>query len=301
MRSGSPGCPTGGSGWLLKLSVNSSATAGAFCAAARVVAEQDFKDDGYLCMPWRVQLSKIFLAPPCRARLVRYVSLPHKIKLGAKRHWAIGLRKFRGTWAGPGRAGAGARTTRTERAGTRVEAVIGTHPQTVFICLCLANDHDHVRFAANAAHAGCWWLISRAQGVGRPRGPGPFWPYGPAVQVYWPLGPEGRNGLGPRVPRRGTGRTGPPVNWPPTSTLVSRGEKCGHRLSKGERCAARDAAKFRPRGRAAARAAGLGARRHGSIPVGGYGRRLRTWAAVCSPGVAVRRRRGRRGQPIGLR
>src|ERR1700728_5272708 len=61
----------------------------AFCAAARVVAEQDFKDDGYLCMLWRVQVSKISLAPPCRARLVRYVSLPHKIKLGAKRHWIM--------------------------------------------------------------------------------------------------------------------------------------------------------------------------------------------------------------------
>jgi hypothetical protein len=36
-----------------------------------------------------VQLSKIFLAPPCRARLVRYVSLPHKSKLGAKRHWTM--------------------------------------------------------------------------------------------------------------------------------------------------------------------------------------------------------------------
>jgi hypothetical protein len=33
-----------------------------------------------------VQLSKIFLAPPYRARLVRYVPLPHKIKLRAKRH-----------------------------------------------------------------------------------------------------------------------------------------------------------------------------------------------------------------------
>jgi hypothetical protein len=54
-----------------------------------VVAEQDFKDDGYLRMLWRVQLSEIFLAPPCRARLVWYVSLPHKIKLGAKRRWVL--------------------------------------------------------------------------------------------------------------------------------------------------------------------------------------------------------------------
>jgi hypothetical protein len=61
----------------------------AFSAATRVVAEQDFKDDGYLCVLWRVQLSKIFLAPPCRARLVRYVPLPHKIKLCAKRHWGL--------------------------------------------------------------------------------------------------------------------------------------------------------------------------------------------------------------------
>lgn len=74
---------------LLETDIRDKVLKRAFCAAARVVAEQDFKDDGYLCMLWRVQLSKIFLAPPCRARLVRYVSLPHKIKLGAKRHWIM--------------------------------------------------------------------------------------------------------------------------------------------------------------------------------------------------------------------
>jgi hypothetical protein len=72
---------------LLETDVRDKVLKRAFRAAARVVAEQDFKDDGYLCTLWRVQLSNIFLAPPCRARLVRYVSLPHKIKLGAKRHW----------------------------------------------------------------------------------------------------------------------------------------------------------------------------------------------------------------------
>jgi hypothetical protein len=74
---------------LLETDIRNKVLKRAFLAAARVVAEQYFKDDGYLCMPWRVQLSKIFLAPPCRARLVRYVPLPHKIKLGAKRHWLI--------------------------------------------------------------------------------------------------------------------------------------------------------------------------------------------------------------------
>ena len=75
---------------LLETDIRDKVLKRAFCAAARVVAEQDFKDDGYLCVLWRVQLSKIFLAPPCRARLVRYVPLPHKIKLGAKRHWVMG-------------------------------------------------------------------------------------------------------------------------------------------------------------------------------------------------------------------
>jgi hypothetical protein len=74
---------------LLETDIRDKVLMRAFRAAARVVAEQYFKDDGYLCMLWRVQLSKIFLAPPCRARLVRYASLPHKIKLGAKRHWAM--------------------------------------------------------------------------------------------------------------------------------------------------------------------------------------------------------------------
>jgi hypothetical protein len=89
---------------LLETDIRNKVLKRAFCAAARVVAEQDFKDDGYLCMLWRVQLSKIFLAPPCRARLVRYVSLPHKIKLGAKRHC---LRSGGGRDAGEGLAGDG--------------------------------------------------------------------------------------------------------------------------------------------------------------------------------------------------
>jgi hypothetical protein len=74
---------------LLETDIRDKVLKRAFGAAARVVAEQYFKDDGYLCILWRVQLSKIFVAPPCRARLVRYVSLPHQIKLGAKRHWTM--------------------------------------------------------------------------------------------------------------------------------------------------------------------------------------------------------------------
>jgi hypothetical protein len=74
---------------LLETDIRDKVLKRAFCTAAKVVAEQYFKDDGYLCMLWRVQLSRIFLAPPCRARLVRYAPLPHKIKLGAKRHWLI--------------------------------------------------------------------------------------------------------------------------------------------------------------------------------------------------------------------
>jgi len=61
---------------LLETDIRDKVLKWAFRAAARVSAEQDFKDDGYLRMLWRVQLSKIFLAPPCRARLVRYVALP---------------------------------------------------------------------------------------------------------------------------------------------------------------------------------------------------------------------------------
>jgi hypothetical protein len=76
---------------LLETDIRDKVLKRTFRAAASVLAEQDFKDDGYLCILWRVQLSKIFLAPPCRARLVRYVSLPHKIKLRAnvKRHWPM--------------------------------------------------------------------------------------------------------------------------------------------------------------------------------------------------------------------
>jgi hypothetical protein len=33
------------------------------------------------------------------------------------------------------------------------------------------------------------------------RGPDQFWPYGPAAPIYWPWGPEGQYGTGPRSPR----------------------------------------------------------------------------------------------------
>jgi hypothetical protein len=65
---------------------------------------------------------------------------------------------------------------------------------------------------------GCWWLISRAQGVG---------PMSPRARLVLALGARGTGLLalgsrGPerscsRVPRAKTGRTGRPVNWPPAS------------------------------------------------------------------------------------